>query len=106
LQQRNTTQNRIIRNNIATAPPAAPAIIGMGRPLSELLSVEVPISQFTIFNYNMLQSIDLPVATQLKAPPILLHFTDVPSSFTSSQTCSPLPLTLKPFEQVIEQLEP
>ena len=36
----------------------------------------------------------LVAATQVKLPPILLHFTEVPSSFTSSHTCSPLPLTL------------
>ena len=43
---------------------------------------------------------------QIKVPPTLLHFTKVPSSFTSSHTCSPLPLALKPLEQFSEQLEP
>ena len=45
--------------------------------------------------------------TQVKVePPMLLHFTKVPSSFTLSHACSPLPLTLKPLEQFSEQLEP
>ena len=30
------------------APPAAPAIIGIGNPLSELLPVEVPILKLTM----------------------------------------------------------
>ena len=48
---------------------------------------------------------DLPIELQLKVSPTLLHFTEVPSSFTSSHTCSPLPLTLKPLEQFSKQLE-
>ena len=55
---------------------------------------------------NSVYITDLPVATQVKAPLALLYFTEVSSSFTSSHTCSPLPLTLKPLEQFSEQLEP
>ena len=81
-----------------TAPPAAPAIIGMGNPPLELPSAEASVSKSTqLSNDTILQytsdSTYLPV-TQLKDPPTFLHFTEVPSSFTSSHTCSPLPLTL------------
>ena len=44
--------------------------------------------------------------TQVKLLPTLLHFTEVPSSFTLSHTCSPLPLTLKLFGQLNKHLDP
>ena len=76
-----TKDNGIIKETIA--PPTDPSITGIDPP-PELPSL----------------------STQLKTPYTLLHFTEVSSLFTSSHTCSPLPLTLKPLEQFSEQLEP
>jgi len=82
------TQIKMIINN--TAPPAPPATIGTGNPLelSSLLDAMHDVVKYCSVSYYLL------IATQANSPPTLLHFTEVPSSFTSSHTCSPLPLTL------------
>ena len=87
------------------APTVEPTITATDGLLSELLSIEESIFEDLHIQLQILYR-NLPVVTQLKASPLLLHFTAVPSSFTSSHTCSPLPLTLKPLEQFSEQLEP
>jgi len=75
----------------STAPPAPPAIIGMGNPpeLSSLLDAVHEVVKYCSVLYSYLL-----IATQPNSPPTLLHFTEVPSSFTSSHTCSPLPRIL------------
>ena len=95
-----TSTNITIINNIPpivppTAPPmAAPGGVDLLLPGENRRIMEIV--------YDLLA----PIVTQVKLPPVLLQFTEVPSSFTSSHTCSPLPLALKPLEQFCEQLEP
>ena len=79
----------IISNN---SPPITPPIILVSKNVGLLSSAED--NEDRVIHSTGRANYLLVAATQVKLPSILLHFTEVPSSFTSSHTCSLLPLTL------------